>query len=62
MNGMLLQERCEKFLRAYGTPITKFSRMIGVSASAFHKWRRNNLTFADETMRRIDAFLTRHGF
>lgn len=62
MNDMLLLERCEKFIRAYGTPITRFARMVGVSASALYKWKRNNLVFSDRTMERINDFLTSHGF
>lgn len=58
----LPKKRCERFLSSFGTPTTRFCRMVGLSCSAFYRWRRDDLALSDETMNRISAFLCRHGF
>lgn len=57
-----LQQRCTRFFEALGVPITAFSRMIGVSASAVYKWRSGLLRLSETTEYKIDKILTRYGF
>jgi len=58
----LLRQRCERFLLAFGTPVSKFCRMITLSPAAYYKARRGELELSDATVSRIDDFLTGHGF
>lgn len=58
----LLAERCNRFLLAFGTPVTRFCRMINLSCPAFYKARRGELELSDATISRIDDFLISHGF
>lgn len=58
----LLKQRCERFLLAFGTPISRFCRMVCLSPAAFYKARRGELELSDATVSRIDGFLTGHGF
>jgi len=58
----LLKQRCERFLLTFGTPTTRFCRMINLSSAAFYKAKRGELELSDATINRIDDFLTGHGF
>lgn len=58
----LLRQRCDRFLLAFGMPVTKFCRMISISCPAYYKARRGDLELAESTTSRINDFLTKHGF
>lgn len=58
----LLRQRCERFLLAFGTPVSRFCSMIHLSPAAYYKARRGELELSDATISRIDDFLTGHGF
>lgn len=58
----LLKQRCDRFLLAFGTPVTKFCRMVSISCPAYYKARRGELELSDSTINRISSFLNGHGF
>lgn len=59
---MELIERCENFLSELGTPVTFFSKKVGLSPQSLYSWRKGKLSLSEASLDRIDQYLRKYGF
>lgn len=59
---MTLYERCENFRKELGTPLTVFLLKIGISKTAYYRWRDGNLALGKQTLARIENYISKYGF
>lgn len=59
---MQLSERCFKFMRELGVPLSQFCRNINLSTTALRDWKKGRLKLSDSTLARIENYLDKYGF
>ena len=59
---MTLAQRCDNFVKTLGVPITKFCKNIGLSRTALYDWQHGKLKLSDNTLARIEQYITQYGF
>lgn len=62
MNNGDVRERTKKFIYELGVPATVFAKKVGISATAYHRWMKNDLKLSKSTEKRIAEYLSRYGF
>lgn len=62
MNNGNVRERAKKFIDELGVPATVFAKKVGVSATAYHRWMKNDLKLSESTEKRISDYLLKYGF
>ena len=53
----LLKQQTTDTLKRVGIPTTVFCRKVGISVTAFYRWRQGDLRLSDEKVERIKAFV-----
>lgn len=59
---MKLIERCNNFLNELGVPVAVFCRKVNISPTAYYMWRAGQLRLSDDTLNRIDDYLSKYNF
>ena len=59
---MDLVERCENMMKEIGIPVTEFCRRVEISPSCFYRWRAGEIKPGENTLARIEAWVSRFGF
>ena len=59
---MNLSDRCLKFVKTLGVPMTQFCQRIKLSRSAFYRWIDGSLKLSDTTLDRIEKYISQFGF
>lgn len=59
---MNLSDRCLKFVKTLGIPMTQFCQRIKLSRSAFYRWIDGSLKLSDTTLDRIEKYISQFGF
>lgn len=62
MNNENVRERTKKFTDELGVPATVFAKKVGISATAYHRWMKNDLKLSESTEKRISDYLLKYGF
>lgn len=59
---MELINRCNRFFDELEVPVTVFARKVNLSTQSVYKWRKQSLQLSENSLRRIDEYLTQYGF
>lgn len=59
---MTLPERCFSFIHELGIPITQFCKRINLSRTCLYDWKNGKIKLSDNTIKRIEEYLTKYGF
>ena len=52
-----LKERTGRVVREVGVPITALCRKVGISGSAYYRWKNGNLALSVKTEQRIADYV-----
>lgn len=52
-----LKQQITDTLKRVGIPMTVFCRKVGISVTAFYRWRQGDLRLSDEKVDRIKTFV-----
>lgn len=61
MKGYLL-DRIARIRDELGIPMTRLCRNMNISTHSIYAWKRGEINLKDETIKRIDDYLTKYGF
>lgn len=59
---MKLKERCNKFIKEIGIPITVFCKNIGVSRTQYYAWQKGERNLPRNMEQRILDYLEKYNF
>lgn len=62
MNNGDVRERTKKFIDELGVPATVFAKKVEISATAYHRWMKDDLKLSELTEQRISDYLLKYGF
>lgn len=61
MKGDLIN-RIERIRSELGIPMTKLCRNMEITPRSIYAWKNGEINLKDETVKRIDDYLTKYGF